>query len=245
MQAASGCVPLHFSRSVWVFQDVLSLASPRHALQLNYNEVQWKWRSQANVRFLECAFLCKIKEQGLLHSWRMKRRLRHCFTVVSKGQNESWLLKKKHASHHHLGRGKKKLKMWIHSIISPLFYLQITYSSQRKYGLKEKKMRIWNRKKKACSPINGNYNTSFKSEMNFKYWLYSGRVGLSFKGIDLALGDSSLSTRCSATRHFGIISPSLSPVFGLWSLSTVCVCSVASYELQLNGQTGGGQLPVS
>lgn len=107
MQAASSCVPLHFLRSVWVFEDVFSLASPRHALLLNYNEVQWKWRSQANVRFLECAFLCKIKDQGLLHSWRMKRRLRHRFTVVSKGQNESWLLKKKHASHHHLGRGKK------------------------------------------------------------------------------------------------------------------------------------------
>lgn len=120
MQAASGCVPLHFSRSVWVFEDVFSLASPWHALQLNYNEVQRKWRSQANVRFLECAFLCKIKEQGLLHSWRMKRRLRHRFTVVSKGQNESWLLKKKNASHHRLGRGKK-LKMWIHCIISPLF----------------------------------------------------------------------------------------------------------------------------
>lgn len=63
------------------------------------------------------------------------------------------------------------------------------------------------------------HNIPLSSEMNFKYWLHRGTVGMSFKGIDLAAGESSQVIKLLCYEAFGTISSSLSPAYGLWSLS--------------------------
>lgn len=101
----------------------------------------------------------------------------------------------------------------IYCVISPFSRLTILYGSMQE--AESSRMQ----KKKGSSPMSEMHNIPQSSEMNFKYWLNSRTVGMSFKGIDLAAGESSQVIKLLCYEAFGTISTSLSPVYGLWSLS--------------------------